>query len=390
MAFQAGTRVRPELGNADYSGFARAAEIRASALADLGKQIGGAITKYSVNKQKKEEQKLRYEAILPYTTDEFGAAEGEKMAQTFSRDPATAASILQFAQLIEEKPFEPTSRQIDGMTFIETSEGKFVQPRDEADSRTASMKNYDALINQNVPPEEAREMAFGGKGGTNITVGGEAPVGDMILRQTFNEDQQYLLDNVQPALNSIPNLQYMEKMLNVVGDEGEVIAGRLGPLETFLKSVAKDLGFGEFKDVAATEAYLATAGRQVGQIINLFGAGTGLSDADREYAEKIAGGQQALTKEALQKLVRFGKIVIEHQVETFNDQIDRTYTPNIVGEGVSRLAKARLFTPNVDKLFDYDISINAIDGTGASLMQPNEMDEAEEILKSLDLLDQPQ
>ena len=83
MAFQAGSRIRPELGNADYSGFARAAEIRASALADLGKQIGGAITKYSVNKQKKEEQKLRYESILPYTTDRFGATEGEKMAQTF-------------------------------------------------------------------------------------------------------------------------------------------------------------------------------------------------------------------------------------------------------------------------------------------------------------------
>jgi len=51
MAFQAGSRIRPELGNADYSGFARAAEIQASALANLGKQIGEGFEKYQENKQ---------------------------------------------------------------------------------------------------------------------------------------------------------------------------------------------------------------------------------------------------------------------------------------------------------------------------------------------------
>jgi hypothetical protein len=51
MAFQVGTRVRPELGNADFSGFARAAEIQASALANLGRQIGEGIEKYQTNKQ---------------------------------------------------------------------------------------------------------------------------------------------------------------------------------------------------------------------------------------------------------------------------------------------------------------------------------------------------
>ena len=50
MAFQAGTRIRPELANADYSGFANAASIRANALANLGKQIGDGIEKYRENK----------------------------------------------------------------------------------------------------------------------------------------------------------------------------------------------------------------------------------------------------------------------------------------------------------------------------------------------------
>ena len=53
MAFQAGSTIRPELANADYSGFANAATIRANALANLGATIGSAIKKHKVNKEEK-------------------------------------------------------------------------------------------------------------------------------------------------------------------------------------------------------------------------------------------------------------------------------------------------------------------------------------------------
>lgn len=103
MAFQAGTRVDPRLMQADYSGFARAAQINAQAMANLGEQIGNAVTKYAVNKQNKEDKKLRYESILPYTTSMFGAEEGEKMAQTFSNDPKLGAQILEFAGMQKDQ-----------------------------------------------------------------------------------------------------------------------------------------------------------------------------------------------------------------------------------------------------------------------------------------------
>ena len=59
MAFQAGSRIRPELGNADYSGFTRAAEIQANTLAQLGATIGGAI---QVAGEKKKEKALNKQA----------------------------------------------------------------------------------------------------------------------------------------------------------------------------------------------------------------------------------------------------------------------------------------------------------------------------------------
>ena len=63
MAFQVGTRVRPELADADLSGFARAAEIQASTLAQLGAAIGGAIQDHQAKKAKKQEQQVTLNAI---------------------------------------------------------------------------------------------------------------------------------------------------------------------------------------------------------------------------------------------------------------------------------------------------------------------------------------
>ena len=53
MAFLSGSTIRPELANADFSGFANAATIRANALANLGATIGSAIKKHKVNKEEK-------------------------------------------------------------------------------------------------------------------------------------------------------------------------------------------------------------------------------------------------------------------------------------------------------------------------------------------------
>ncbi len=375
MAFQAGSTIRPELGNADYSGFARAAEIQASALANLGRQIGEGIENYQKNKDI---------TIAGLASLEGQVAADPTLLVEFQNDTGDAGKAYKNIQSGDYKRKDVLIA--GGFASSYANQQKITQEMLDANRMdpTASMKNYNALIGQDVPPAEAREMAFGSKGGTNITVGGEGSLGDTIIRQTLGKDQEEFLEKVQPALNSIPNLQFMEKMLNVVGEEGEIITGRLGPQELFLKSVAKDLGFGEFKDVDATQAYLATAGRQVGQVIRLFGSGTGLSDADREYAEKIAGGSQKMTKEALQKLVAMAKRGIEGQVNLFNNQIQRTYTPDIVGDPTSKFALARLITPT-EGLLDYDTSVNVIDGTGGTLNQPSPIDKAEAVLRDLGL-----
>lgn len=63
------------------------------------------------------------------------------------------------------------------------------------------------------------------------------------------------------------------------------------------------LGKDTSETISRTQTYAANMGRQVGQVIKQFGSGTGLSDADRQYAEKIAAGKITFNEGALRRLI---------------------------------------------------------------------------------------
>jgi hypothetical protein len=77
------------------------------------------------------------------------------------------------------------------------------------------------------------------------------------------------------------------------------------------------------RKAANTEAYASMMGLQVGKIIKNFGSGTGLSDADREYAEKIVGGRVTLTQDAIERLLDINERLAKFNITEYNDQIER-------------------------------------------------------------------
>lgn len=105
MAFQTGTQIRPELANADYSGFVNAANIRAQAMMNLGEQIGGAIKDYQIKKEEGEQRKVRYETILPYMQDKFGEEEGKNLSNLFAKQPKDFNAVYQFMALEQDTGF---------------------------------------------------------------------------------------------------------------------------------------------------------------------------------------------------------------------------------------------------------------------------------------------
>ena len=59
-------------------------------------------------------------------------------------------------------------------------------------------------------------------------------------------------------------------------------------------------------------------GKEVGSLIRMFGSGTGLSDADRMYAEKIAGGNISVNEQSLRKMIAINKRARINLIRRYN------------------------------------------------------------------------
>jgi hypothetical protein len=86
------------------------------------------------------------------------------------------------------------------------------------------------------------------------------------------------------------------------------------------------IDFGYADAAANSQAYVAAMGANVGRLIKQFGAGTGLSDADREYAEKMAGGKIALTEAALRRILSINDRAANRVIDLHNRNVKNIKT----------------------------------------------------------------
>ena len=92
---------------------------------------------------------------------------------------------------------------------------------------------------------------------------------------------------------------------------------------------------------ADTEAYVAESGRRVAQYITNLGAGTGLSDADREYAKKVVAGDITVDRIALGRLLNVIKDSAQRTIKNYQD------TRNTLEEKLGENAPALAFYGNI-------------------------------------------
>ena len=71
------------------------------------------------------------------------------------------------------------------------------------------------------------------------------------------------------------------------------------------------------------QVYAANMANNVGRIIKQFGAGTGLSNADREYAEKMAGGNITLDEKALRRILDINSRLATNVISKHNENVTR-------------------------------------------------------------------
>jgi len=75
--------------------------------------------------------------------------------------------------------------------------------------------------------------------------------------------------------------------------------------------------------IVDTEAYVANAGQRVAEYIVNLGAGTGLSDADREYAQAVVAGKITVSAETLKRLLKELKQGAQNKINRYKQTRSR-------------------------------------------------------------------
>lgn len=112
--------------------------------------------------------------------------------------------------------------------------------------------------------------------------------------------------------------------------EGGMPTGLGASLELNLRRIGEFIGLPYDPKVTSAENYIAEASKIVAEQIKDFGAGTGLSDADREYAKIGAGADITQQQEALLNLLKIRRGAMAETVKLYNTV--RESTAKLLGE----------------------------------------------------------
>jgi len=172
-----------------------------------------------------------------------------------------------------------------------------------------------ALFKQQYPQGTYEQFArLSQAPGTNITVktGEEAATALAKTMGAKVADEMATLNNT--AQGAVSNLNVSASLRPLLESEN-FISGTLAEQRLAL---AKALGL---KGATETQAYFAGVGKQVAELVKQFGSGTSISNADREYAEKIAGGSIELTKDAIRKIIDLNDKYSRIAIDKHNDRL---------------------------------------------------------------------
>lgn len=136
---------------------------------------------------------------------------------------------------------------------------------------------------------------------------GKGQAKDVIDSRTRAEDAREILDT---AIRG----REMLKMPIITGAGANFFVG----LDQALKTAGMDFG-GEAS--ANAQAYGTMMASNTAKLIKNFGSGTGLSDADRKYAERMAAGDVTVDKRALEKILQLQEIMARKTIERHNKKV---------------------------------------------------------------------
>jgi Ni,Fe-hydrogenase III small subunit len=212
-----------------------------------------------------------------------GASAGElkPSTQTVNRGGVT--------ELVQVMPFTGATSTIGTYADVPLPADVVAQKKDIARA---------GAVNVNLPPQE---KAFEGELG-------KEQAGDLIKSRAAARDAAAIIDTVRTGRDIM-------KSGMITGAGAEFLVN----LNQGLKTVGIDAGYADA--AANSQAFAANMANNVGKLIKQFGAGTGLSNADREYAEKMAGSKITLDAKAIDRILDINERASRNVISRHNKDV---------------------------------------------------------------------
>lgn len=153
---------------------------------------------------------------------------------------------------------------------------------------------------------------------------------DPTVTPAFEAAQKQVEDSYSKATNARRQLSTINNSLRIL-DEGRVNIGSFAKTrqgaEKLYGQLLNSLGFDVTDDeaVARTEQLVATTGALAAELLasGTFGAGTGISEKDLEFATQMAGASQNLTPDGMRRILRANAQIQNYTISTHNQNLDR-------------------------------------------------------------------
>jgi hypothetical protein len=131
-----------------------------------------------------------------------------------------------------------------------------------------------------------------------------------------------IFDQRKAALDAARSIDINKEARALI--DGGVFTGAGADARTTIAKVGNALGMAGAttqETIANTEAYFASLGRNVGNLITMFGSGTGLSDADRAFAQQMAAASHGLDETSMRRILDINDRVAMDAIKQHNDQV---------------------------------------------------------------------